>query len=138
MRSIIVLVFLTTIFSTFLAGPVAKPGHAIIKYYKEQKSLRQNADLRHLRLRCENQLLQGFITDTKCEKWLQNGFNSTGKMSSNLWIFSLLFTVISVLIWRPKSVDFIQVPNILRTKTCKKCKYMYTMYTVLKKKVCVI
>ncbi len=58
------------------SDPIAKadPGHMVIKYYKEQELALEQGQHERLRFRCEAQVYQGFVTDPKCQEWLQ--FNS--------------------------------------------------------------
>ncbi len=79
------------------ADPIAQPGHAIIKYYKEQAKEREALTNRQLRVRCESQLTQGFVADRRCQEWLEQEFSGGRGFAlenrASLGLISLVSTI---------------------------------------------
>jgi len=93
------LILLIAIFCLTLEKSSAKPGHMMLKYYQKQVAAREHGELR---IRCKSQISRGFVSDRRCQEWIEDITGSSQSTISNLGLTSLclIFAMISNLIWR--------------------------------------
>ena len=93
------LILLIAIFCLTLEKSSAKPGHMMLKYYQKQVAAREHGELR---IRCKSQISRGFVSDRRCQEWIENITGSSQSTISNLGLTSvcLIFAMISKMIWR--------------------------------------
>ena len=85
-----------------IADPIAQPGHLMIKYYQKQVAERERLANHNLQRRCQSQISSGFVTDRRCQEWIENKFNDakTNKATMGLTAICLVFTLFTRFIRR--------------------------------------
>jgi len=82
------------------AKPVAKaePGHMVIQYYKEQfeeDTILQNEKLRY---RCESQIQSGYVSDPKCQEWIERQFGGAPSLKTSSIVMISMLSIAMMLV----------------------------------------
>jgi hypothetical protein len=77
--------------------PVAKPdpGHMVLQYYKDQYAQTQVLSRDKLQLRCESQVYSGFVSDRRCQEWIDQHYNSSSINKLSCW--SVICVVVAMI-----------------------------------------